>query len=567
MDGDLNPDQGITDGDSNPDEGSFLQVASNPDEVIDIESNVENIQCNAREKTPPIVSLEESYAGDLYGKIVKNEQEAYDLYNEYAARIGFSIRKKQKRYDKNGDLSTLNFSCSKEGFQQDSDPCEEKKTKRLDERTGCQAKIRFLLEDGEWKVSTFDPEHNHELAMPEERQFLRSNRKISEAHMDCYNFVSREKRIMLEAGDAQSLINHFKRKQAEDPMFFYTVQVDQENRMTNFFWRDGRSIIDYECFGDVVVFDTTYRTNKYNMICAPFVGVNHHWSNVLLGCAFLLDEKTATFEWLFEAFLESMGNQKPITIFTDQCQAMANAIMVVFPGTCHRLCTWHISTNATRNIPTLYRIPEFKKLFNKCLDGCLYAIREKWCPMFSQDAFSVRIKSTQRSESMNNVFHRMSTKTMTLTEFVLHYEKQANGMRSKELEETFRCKQGLPSTAAKNSGFLKRAASVYTRKIYKFLEYEFVGSLAVKMREVESDGTLQTFELNEEGHIIVYVVKFNSSTFNISCSCKRFESMGLLCRHALRVMNVKEVSQIPNQYILKRWTKDAKKEWNENEHG
>ncbi|KAM1023174.1 hypothetical protein COP2_045249 [Malus domestica] len=377
---------------------------------------------------------------------------------------------------------------------------------------------------------------------------------------NCYNFVSREKRIMLEAGDAQSLINHFKRKQVEDPMFFYTVQVDQENQMTNFFWRDGRSIIDYECFGDVVIFDTTYRTNKYNMICAPFV------------CAFLLDEKTATFEWLFEAFLESMGNRKPRTIFTNQCQAMANAIMVVFPETCHRLCTWHISMNATRNIPTLYGIPEFKRLFNKCLDGCqtelefqqtwdamieefnvaqniwlkgLYAIREKWCPVFSQDAFSVRIKSTQRSESMNNVFHRMSTKTMTLTEFVLHYEKQANGMHSKELEETFRCKQGLPSTAAKKNGFLKRAASVYTRKIYKFLAYEFVGSLAVKMHEVESDGTFQTFELNEEGHRTVYVVKFNSSTLNISCSCKRFESMGLLCRHALWVMNVKEVSQIP----------------------
>ncbi|KAM1117523.1 hypothetical protein ACFX15_007590 [Malus domestica] len=67
MDGDSNPDQGITDEDSNPDESSFLQVDSNPNEVIDVESNVENIQCNAREKTPPI--------------IVKNEQEVYDLYN------------------------------------------------------------------------------------------------------------------------------------------------------------------------------------------------------------------------------------------------------------------------------------------------------------------------------------------------------------------------------------------------------------------------------------------------------------------------------------------------------
>ncbi|KAM1494927.1 hypothetical protein ACFXTO_029710 [Malus domestica] len=66
MDGDSNPDQGITDEHSNPDESSFLQVDSNPNEVIDVESNVENIQCNAREKTPAI--------------IVKNEQEAYDLY-------------------------------------------------------------------------------------------------------------------------------------------------------------------------------------------------------------------------------------------------------------------------------------------------------------------------------------------------------------------------------------------------------------------------------------------------------------------------------------------------------
>ena len=95
-----------------------------------------------------------------------------------------------------------------------------------------------------------------------------------------------------------------------------------------FFWRDGRSRIDYNSFGDVICFDATYRTNKYNMICAPFVGVNHHWNNVLFDCAFLLDETTVSFTWLFETFLESMGNQKPKTIFTNQCQAMKKAIRV-----------------------------------------------------------------------------------------------------------------------------------------------------------------------------------------------------------------------------------------------
>ncbi|BFG34669.1 hypothetical protein CerSpe_209430 [Prunus speciosa] len=257
-----------------------------------------------------------------------------------------------------------------------------------------------------------------------------------------------------------------------------------------------------------------------------------------------------------------MGNRKPVTIYTDQCHAMENAISTVFLGTCHRLCTWHISRNATLKLASYYAIPEFKRLFNKCLEGgetesgfeytwnemiskfdladntwlkTLYQLREKWCPVFSLDTFTVRIKASQRNESMNNAFHHMCTKTITLTEFVHHYDKQTNGMRSRELEETFRCNQGLPSRAAKKSGLLLHAANVYMRKNFKLFETEVIDSLAVRMRQTGSDGTLQTFELNEEGRKRVHVVQFNSLNFNVLCSCKMFESMGLLCRHALRV--------------------------------
>jgi hypothetical protein len=80
------------------------------------------------------------------------------------------------------------------------------------------------------------------------------------------------------------------------------------------------------------------------------------------------------------------------------------------------------------------------------------------------------------------------------------------------------------------------------------------------MHEVESDGTLHTFELDEEEHKRLYMVQFNSVTSTIYYSCKIFESMGWLCRHALRVfMNVRNITQIPAQYVLKQWTKDAKK--------
>ena len=49
-----------------------------------------------------------------------------------------------------------------------------------------------------------------------------------------------------------------------------------EGRLRNIFWADARSIASYEAFADVVSFDTTYLTNKYDMPFAPFVGVNYH---------------------------------------------------------------------------------------------------------------------------------------------------------------------------------------------------------------------------------------------------------------------------------------------------
>ena len=108
--------------------------------------------------------------------------------------------------------------------------------------------------------------------------------------------------------------------------------------MKNFFWRDAKSRIDYDCFEDVVSFDTTYRTNKYNLICALFVGVNHHWQTITFGCAFLSSETEISFDWLFRTFLESMGNKQPKIIFTDQDAAMSNAIKSVFTESSHRLC-------------------------------------------------------------------------------------------------------------------------------------------------------------------------------------------------------------------------------------
>ncbi|KAM0897901.1 hypothetical protein ACQ4PT_022260 [Festuca glaucescens] len=42
------------------------------------------------------------------------------------------------------------------------------------------------------------------------------------------------------------------------------------------------------------------------------------------------------------------------------------------------------------------------------------------------------------------------------------------------------------------------------------------------------------------------------------CECGLFAHMGILCGHALKVMDYVGVTQIPSKHILKRWTRDAR---------
>ena len=51
----------------------------------------------------------------------------------------------------------------------------------------------------------------------------------------------------------------------------------------------------YQYFGDVETFDTTYKTNKYDMPFAPFTRLYHHCQSILFGCALLQDETKQTF--------------------------------------------------------------------------------------------------------------------------------------------------------------------------------------------------------------------------------------------------------------------------------
>jgi hypothetical protein len=87
----------------------------------------------------------------------------------------------------------------------------------------------------------------------------------------------------------------------DDPGFKYVFDPDEDGRVRTLMWTNSRSRMQYEHFGDAITFDTTYKTNLYELPFGMFVRVNNHFQSVLLGGVLLTDETIESFEWVSES--------------------------------------------------------------------------------------------------------------------------------------------------------------------------------------------------------------------------------------------------------------------------
>ncbi|XP_045827059.1 protein FAR-RED IMPAIRED RESPONSE 1-like [Trifolium pratense] len=266
---------------------------------------------------------------------------------------------------------------------------------------------------------------------------------------------------------------------------------------------------------------------------------------------------------------------------------MAKALAEVMPETRHGLCTWHLMQNGIKNLgpKLLKRGNHFMSSFAKCMYEyeqevkfelawsklvadfdvfeenwvkTMYALKEKWAACYMKEVITLGMRSTQLSESLNSNFKAYMKPNINIIQFFNHFESVVEEKRYNELVSEYESRHKLPKLRYNYSSILMQLAQIYTPTVFEVFHEEFSLFFATCIRE--RNVSQFPFEyvitsINDEGE---WRVLFDPIQISISCNCRKFETFGILCCHALKVFEANDVKFVSEKYILKRWTKDAR---------
>ncbi|RZB62629.1 Protein FAR1-RELATED SEQUENCE 11 [Glycine soja] len=316
------------------------------------------------------------------GQIFLSEEEAFAFYKRYAYQHGFSVRK-GRFIKRNGIMRRCDFFCHREGRSSLKiiEPLKEQRN-RESTRCECKAYLRISLQKShdifpsEWRVTKFVVEHNHVLLTQSEVRFLPANRTISEDDIErifllkegglsvrqlmrvieleknvkhgYLPFIERDIRNLfvktkkkVERNDAKDLLKYCEDAKKSCSKFQYAYTLDEERRLEHIFWSPASCSDWYQKYGDVVVFDTTYKVNSYEMPFGIFVGMNSHGKTVLFGCALLRNETISAFRWLMkvDVAIDDIKQKEDHDIMLEKCKRINLKLMSPLQEQAHGVLT------------------------------------------------------------------------------------------------------------------------------------------------------------------------------------------------------------------------------------
>ncbi|CAL0301056.1 unnamed protein product [Lupinus luteus] len=412
---------------------------------------------------------------------------------------------------------------------------------------------------------------------------VRENRTFSES----------SNKLNLKKGDTLAIYNFLCRMQLTNPNFFYLIDFNEEGHLRNAFWVDSMSRVACGYFGDVIFFDNTFLSNKYEIPLVAFVGINHHGQSVLLGCGLLAGETTESYIWLFRTWATCMSGCSPRTIITDRCKALQSTITEVFPRSQHCFALSLIMKKVPEKLGGLRNYDATRKTLSKAVYETLkviefeaawgfmllhfgasdhewlrslYEDRLRWAPVYLKDTFFAGMSAACPGENLRPFFDRYVHKQTPLKEFLDKYELALHKKHNEESVADIGSRSSSPSLKTRCS-FELQLSSMYTREIFVKFQHEVEEMYSCfGITQLHADGPVIIFLVKErilgEGtrrEIKDFEVLYSRTAGEVRCICSCFNFYGYLCRHALCVLNFNGVEEIPPNYILSRWKKDYKR--------
>ncbi|XP_057525534.1 protein FAR1-RELATED SEQUENCE 9-like [Amaranthus tricolor] len=183
-----------------------------------------------------------------------------------------------------------------------------------------------------------------------------------------------------------------------------------------------------------------------------------------------------------------------------------------------------------------------------------------WVPAYFRDLYmGGLLKTKSSSESENNFFSYFVNKFLTLVELQMRFQSAMDVQRY--MMQTLDSKCKLYSAPLKTRIPLeKHACSVYTDVVFKDFQEQILSARdeCGFEKNFVRDGK-DVYRVVHFNTGIIIEVAYDAQKLYVDCFCKLFKRVGVLCKHALWVLQAKDVKYIPEPYILKRWTKDASK--------
>jgi zinc finger SWIM domain-containing protein 3 len=173
-----------------------------------------------------------------------------------------------------------------------------------------------------------------------------------------------------------------------------------------------------------------------------------------------------------------------------------------------------------------------------------------------KDIFTLGMRSTQLSESLNNDLKIHFKSDFDIIRFFKHFERVVQGKRNNELNSEFESRKKMPKLCMRRPPpMLLQASKLYTPGIFEAFQGEYERSLSACTKALDgcNEYLVGDFTFEEE-----YKVIGDPSEQKVLCSCRQFDRIGILCGHALKVLDLMNIKSLPPHYVLKRWTREAR---------